>query len=88
MEQAHSHTLAEHLAAAHVAEDDVGDYNVSEAGWYAVDDGENVVLGPFDSLAECERAMRDRESLQQWDAGGLDRHPARPISSLWPRSRT
>ncbi len=63
MEQAHSHILSEHPFAVHVAEDDVGDYNVSEAGWYAVDDGENVVLGPFDSLAECERAMQDRERL-------------------------
>jgi len=63
MEQAHSHMLAEHLVAVHDAEADVGDYNVSEAGWYAVDDGENVVLGPFDSLAECERAMQDRERL-------------------------
>lgn len=63
MEQAHSHMLAEHLVAAHVAADDVGDYNVSEAGWYAVDDGENVVLGPFESLDECERAMQDRERL-------------------------
>jgi hypothetical protein len=63
MEQAHSHTLAEHLFAVRVADDDVGDYNVSESGWYAVDDGENVVLGPFDSLAECERAMQERERL-------------------------
>jgi hypothetical protein len=63
MEQAHSHMLAEHLIAAHVAENDVGDYNVTAPGWYAVDDGENVVLGPFDSLAECERAMQDRERL-------------------------
>ena len=59
----HCRRLAEHLVAVHVAEADVGDYNVSEAGWYAVDDGENVVLGPFDSLAECERAMQDRERL-------------------------
>ena len=63
MEQAHSHMLAEHLVAVHVAEADVGDYNVSEAGGYAVDDGEHVVLGPFDSLAECERARQDRERL-------------------------
>ena len=33
----------------------VGDYNVTEPGWYAVDDGGRVVLGPFTSLAECER---------------------------------
>ena len=48
------------LIARHVADADVGDYNVTEAGWYAVDDGEKVVLGPFVSLAECERAIRDR----------------------------
>lgn len=49
------------LFAAHVNDEDVGDYKVSEPGWYAVDDGEHVVLGPFASLAECERNMRDRE---------------------------
>jgi hypothetical protein len=32
--------------------------------------------------------VRDRESLQHWSDGGLDRHPARPISTAWPRSRT
>jgi hypothetical protein len=48
------------LFAVHVAEGDVDDYNVTEAGWYAVDDGERIVLGPFTSLAECERAIRDR----------------------------
>jgi hypothetical protein len=48
------------LFALHVVDADVGDYSVSEAGWYAVDDGEKVVLGPFSSLAECERAIRDR----------------------------
>jgi hypothetical protein len=48
------------LFAVHVANADVGDYNVTEAGWYAVDDGEKVVLGPFASLAECERAIQDR----------------------------
>ena len=48
------------LYHVHVVEADVGDYTVSEAGWYAVDDGEKVVLGPFSSLAECERAIRDR----------------------------
>ena len=48
------------LFAVHVAEADVGDYNVTEAGWYAVDDGERVVLGPFTSLPECERAIRER----------------------------
>ena len=48
------------LIAVHVSDEDVGDYNVTEAGWYAVDDGEKVVLGPFTSLPECERAIRDR----------------------------
>ena len=48
------------LMAVDVHTDDVGDYNVTEAGWYAVDDGEKVVLGPFTSLPECERAIRDR----------------------------
>jgi hypothetical protein len=49
------------LIAVHVSDDEVGDYNVTEAGWYAVDDGgDRAVLGPFTSLAECERAIRDR----------------------------
>jgi hypothetical protein len=48
------------LIAVHIADDDVGDYRVREAGWYAVDDGDKAVLGPFDSLAECERAIRER----------------------------
>jgi hypothetical protein len=48
------------LFSIHVAESDVGDYNVTEAGWYAVDDAEKVVLGPFSTLPECERAIRDR----------------------------
>jgi hypothetical protein len=47
------------LIAVHVPTADVGDYNVSEAGWYAMDDGGKVVLGPFVSLAECDRAIRD-----------------------------
>ena len=48
------------LIAVDVHTDDVGDYNVTEAGWYAVDDAGKVVLGPFTSLAECDRAIRDR----------------------------
>ncbi|CAN5271848.1 hypothetical protein BH10PSE6_BH10PSE6_29820 [soil metagenome] len=51
------------LFAAHVAAGDVGDYNVTEPGWYALDDGEKVVLGPFASLAECERNMRDHDQM-------------------------
>jgi hypothetical protein len=48
------------LSAVDVHTEDVGDYNVTEPGWYAVDDGGKVVLGPFVSLAECDRAIRDR----------------------------
>jgi hypothetical protein len=48
------------LIAVHVPTEDLGDYNVTETGWYATDDGGKVVLGPFDSLAECDRAIRDR----------------------------
>jgi hypothetical protein len=51
------------LIAVDVHADDVGDYNVTEAGWYAVDDADKVVLGPFASLAECERAIRDRKRM-------------------------
>jgi hypothetical protein len=48
------------LIPVHVPEEDVGDYSVSEPGWYAVTDGGRVILGPFVSLAECERAIRER----------------------------
>jgi hypothetical protein len=48
------------LIPVHISGEDVGDYKVTEPGWYAVDDGEKVVLGPFASLAECERAIHDR----------------------------
>ena len=51
------------LSAVDVHTEDVGDYNVTEPGWYAVNDAGKVVLGPFTSLAECERAMRDRERM-------------------------
>ena len=47
------------LIAVDVHTDDVGDYSVTEPGWYAVDDGGRVVLGPFDSLSLCDRAIRD-----------------------------
>jgi len=53
--------LRRDLFAAHITAEDAGDYTVTEAGWYALDDGEKVVLGPFASLAECERNMRDHE---------------------------
>ena len=49
----------EDLIAVHVPTDDLGDYSVTQTGWYATDDGGKIVLGPFDSLAQCERAIRD-----------------------------
>ena len=55
------------LTAVDVHTDDVGDYSVSEPGWYAVDDGGKVVLGPFDSLALCERAIRERRRMSVVD---------------------
>ena len=55
------------LMAVDVHTDDVGDYSVSEPGWYAVDDGGKVVLGPFDSLALCERAIRERRRMSVVD---------------------
>ena len=54
------------LISLHVGTEDLEDYSLSQIGWYAVDDGGNVILGPFDSLAECDRAIRDR--LQQQKA--------------------
>jgi hypothetical protein len=48
------------LMAVDVHTEDLGDYNVTETGWYAVDDGGRVVLGPFDGLALTEQAIRDR----------------------------
>jgi hypothetical protein len=53
------------LSAVDIHTDDVGDYNVTEPGWYAVDDAGTVVLGPFESLAQCERAIRDRKQIQE-----------------------
>jgi hypothetical protein len=52
------------LIAVDVHTDDVGDYSVTEPGWYAVDDAGKVVLGPFDSLALCDRAIRDWRRLR------------------------
>ena len=48
------------LIAVHVPTEDLGDYNLTQTGWYALDDGDRVLLGPFESLALCERAIRDR----------------------------
>jgi hypothetical protein len=54
-------TLSADLYAAHLGADDVGDHKVTEPGWYALDDHETAVLGPFGSLGECERAIQDRK---------------------------
>ena len=59
----HTYGMPSDLIAVDVHTEDVGDYNVTEAGWYAVDDAGKVVLGPFVSLAECERAIRDRKRM-------------------------
>ena len=53
--------MAKDLSAVDVHTDDLEDYRVTETGWYAVDDGNHVVLGPFESLAQCEIAIRDRQ---------------------------
>lgn len=53
--------MAKDLSAVDVHTDDLEHYRVTETGWYAVDDGNRVVLGPFESLAECETAIRDRQ---------------------------
>ena len=50
------------LTAVFIAEGDIGEYRVREAGWYALDERERAVLGPFESLVECERAIRERLS--------------------------
>jgi len=51
------------LAAVRVPDDDVDLYSVAEGGWYAVDDEDKAVLGPFVSLGECDRAIQDRVAL-------------------------
>jgi len=53
------------LIAVHVPTGDLGDYNLTQVGWYALDDGDRVILGPFESLALCERAIRDRLQEQK-----------------------
>jgi hypothetical protein len=51
------------LAAVRVPDDEVGLYNVSGSGWYAIDGEDKVVLGPFESLGLCDRAIHDRLNL-------------------------
>lgn len=48
------------LVAVHVPNDDVDLYSVSESGWYAIDEENRVVLGPFESLGECDTAIGER----------------------------
>ena len=51
------------LVAVRVSDDDVDLYSVTESGWYATDDEDKAVLGPFTSLGECDRAIHDRITL-------------------------
>jgi hypothetical protein len=51
------------LAAVHVPDDEVGLYNVTGGGWYAINGDDKAVLGPFESLGECDLAIRDRHNL-------------------------
>lgn len=51
------------LTAVRVPDDEVDLYNVTQGGWYAVDDEDKAVLGPFESLGECDRAIHDRAAL-------------------------
>ena len=63
------------LVAVHVANDDVDLYRVTESGWYATDDEEKVILGPFMSLGECDRAIHDRIALvAQTPSSGAGAH--------------
>lgn len=55
--------MSSDLAAVHVPDDEVGLYNVTGGGWYAIDGEDKAVLGPFESLDECDLAIRDRISL-------------------------
>ncbi len=52
-------------AAVDVPDDDHDLYSVTESGWYTVDDEDEIVLGPFDSLAQCDRAIRNRLQEQK-----------------------
>jgi hypothetical protein len=51
------------LVAVNVPDDEVDLYRVTESGWYAIDDDDKAVLGPFTSLGECDRAIHDRVAL-------------------------
>ncbi len=63
------------LTAVRVPEDEVDLYHVTESGWYAVDDEDKAVLGPFASLGECDRAIHDRVALTaQTPSSGAGAH--------------
>ncbi|TAJ38582.1 MAG: hypothetical protein EPO55_15570 [Reyranella sp.] len=51
------------LVAVRIPDDEVDLYNVTEGGWYAIDHEDKAVLGPFESLGECDRAIHDRTAL-------------------------
>ena len=61
------------LAAVRVPDDEVGLYNVTGGGWYAIDGEDNAVLGPFESLGLCDRAISDRVSLMAPPDGSSSR---------------
>ena len=48
------------LTAVRIPDDEVDFYRVSEGGWYAGDDEDKAVLGPFENLDECDRAINER----------------------------
>jgi hypothetical protein len=49
------------LEPVYVAADDVDMYGVEDEGWYAVDDGQQVISGPFASQKECLEAIAETE---------------------------
>jgi len=60
------------LVAVHVPGDDVDLYSVRESGWYAVDEENRAVLGPFESLGECDEAIRERVGRERADDARAD----------------
>ena len=54
------------LIAVHVPSEDLGDYNrLRRPAGTPIDDEDKVVLGPFESLAECDRAIHDQVALRE-----------------------
>ena len=62
------------LAAVRIPDDEVEFYHVSEGGWYAINDEDKAILGPFESLDECDRAIRDRARLMPEPSAGSRSH--------------